>query len=63
MLEEAAIAPDTSSAAGRDLDSSSEETSCFEGALSSAREWGGEIHLKQTLHETMGMGINALVKQ
>lgn len=39
VLEEAAVAPDTSSAAGRALDSSSEETSCFEGALSSAVKW------------------------
>lgn len=38
VLDEAVVAPDTSSAAGRALDSS-EETSCFEGALSSAREW------------------------
>lgn len=35
VLDEAVVAPDTSSAAGRALDSS-EETSCFEGALSSA---------------------------
>ena len=38
VLDEAAVAPDTPSAAERALDSSSEETSCFEGALSSARE-------------------------
>lgn len=36
MLEAAAVAPDTSSVAEGDLDSSSEETSGFAGALSSA---------------------------
>lgn len=38
VLEEAAVAPDTSSAAEGDLDSSSEVTSCFAGALSSAMD-------------------------
>lgn len=47
MLEEAAVTPDTSSAAGRALDSPSEETSCFVGALSSAKNKKEKIFIEE----------------
>lgn len=47
VLEEAAVAPDTSSAAGRALDSPSEETSCFAGALSSAKSMKQKLFMEE----------------
>lgn len=46
VLEDATVKPDTSSAAVQVLDSSSDKTSCFDGALSSAKEKKGRKSLK-----------------
>lgn len=46
VLEDATVKPDTSSAAVQVLDSSSDKTSCFGGALSSAMENKGRESLK-----------------
>lgn len=46
VLEDATVKPDTSSAAVQVLDSSSDKTSCFDGALSSAMEKIGRDSLK-----------------
>lgn len=51
VLEDATVKPDTSSAAEQVLDFSSDKTSCFDGALSSAMEKKGRESLKSdTVH-------------